>query len=450
MIDDDRRDANRILSAALDDPGALSGTELDRALGLLDSDAKRVRLGAAWGFGLVAEAVPEKAIPYISRIAAEVDSSDPHAAAARALAYVAQSNPEAVERELRTLEESAARRCREAMWGQFADRTVVEAPDDRDGPEGASMGRADGDHWGWVGGGSATTYDTDEGGDRRGPPTDRPVDPPTVDHEYDRYTPIKTIHRGSIARTFKIVYHTPDGGVHPGLFKAFDPPGEGFRPAFDRRIGMWDSIDGHDAILPVLDWGTTPDPWVVTAYEAVTGVAALGEERRLAAAVWTLRTVADALRFAHERGVIHGALTPGSVVRSAILSEPEAWRYPRVTDWGYVGLLRDGRPPESIPERYLAPEHVDPGTYGAVDGSTDVYGFGTVVLEALTGGREDAAGDGRAPRDGDVALPADLERRLPDLGGFLRRCLAARKAERFGTVAAMAGAFDAATEGLDG
>ncbi|CCQ35339.1 protein kinase domain protein [Natronomonas moolapensis 8.8.11] len=449
MIDDDRRDANRILSAALDDPKTVSKTELDRAVGLLDSDAERVRLGAAWGFGLVAETAPEKAVPYVSQIAAAVDASDPHAAAARALAYVAQSNPEAVERELRTLEESAARRCRKAMWGQFADRTVVEVPDGRDGPDGASTGRSDGDRWGWVGGGSTTAYDTDDGGDRRGPPTDRPVDPPAVDHEYDRYTPIETIHRGPTARTFKVVYHTPGGDIHPGLFKTFDPPGESFRPAFDRRIGMWDSVDGHDAILPVLGWGTTPDPWVVTACEPTTGVAALGEERRLAAAVWTLRTVADALRFAHERGVIHGALVPGAVVRSSILTEPGAWRYPRVTDWGYVGLLRAGRPPESIPGRYLAPEHVEPETYGAVDGATDVYGFGTVALEALAGDRGDV-GDGRAPRNGEVALPADLERRLPDLGGFLRRCLATRKAERFGTAAAMAGAFDAATEDLDG
>ena len=450
MIDDDRRDANRILSAALDDPKTVSGTELDRALGLLDSDAKRVRLGAAWGFGLVADAAPEKAVSYVSRIAGEVDTSDPHAAAARALAYIAQSNPTAVERELRTLEEPAARRCREAMWGQFAARTTVEVPGDRDGPEGASMGRSDGDRWGWVGGGSATTYDTDEGTDRRSPPTDRPFDPPSVDHDYDRYTPIETIHRGSIARTFKIVYHTPDGDVHAGLFKSFDPSVEAFRPAFDRRIGMWNSIDGHDAILPVIDWGTTPDPWVVTAYESVTGVATLGEERRLAAAVWTLRTIADALRFAHERGVIHGALTPGSIVRATILSEPEAWRYPRVTDWGYVDLLRNGRPPESIPEHYLAPEHVDPGTYGGVDGATDVYGFGVVGREALTGGREDTETDSRAPWDGDVTLPADLESRLPDIGSFLRRCLAARKAERFSTVAAMAAALNSVTEELDG
>ena len=65
----DRRDVDRILEAALDEPGALAEADLDRALELLESDAKRVRVGAAWAFGIVADDDPGRVMPYVPRIA---------------------------------------------------------------------------------------------------------------------------------------------------------------------------------------------------------------------------------------------------------------------------------------------------------------------------------------------------------------------------------------------
>jgi hypothetical protein len=447
----DRRDAHRILSAALDDPGSIPDRDLDRALELLGSDAKRVRVGAAWVFGIVADDAPARALPYVPRIAAYLDDPDIRPEAARAIGYIADADPEAIERELRSMDEALARRCRQVLWGQLAERTVVRTPDDDRTDEGTAMGRTDRDGWGWIGGGGSAAYDSGSGTNRRRPPEDRPVDPPTVDYEYDRFTPVRAIHRGDTAASFKIVYRTPEGGTAPGIFKRFSPPeGSGFGETFDRRIRMWRSIDDHGAVLPVVDWGTAPDPWVVTAYEDAAGLADLSRIDRLEAAVWTLRTVAESLRFAHARGVIHGGLTPGAIVRSSILTEPDAWRFPRVTDWGYVSLLRTGSGSVPLPDRYLAPEHADAdaGGSGGIDGTTDVYGFGVLAHAAFLG-RAPSEPDGGAPAH-EASVPDALDRRVPDLEGFLRRCLAARKAERFETIEAMAAAFRAATEGVDG
>lgn len=52
----DRRDANRVLSVALEDPELLSDCDLDRTLEPLENDAKRVRAAAAWVSGIVADA----------------------------------------------------------------------------------------------------------------------------------------------------------------------------------------------------------------------------------------------------------------------------------------------------------------------------------------------------------------------------------------------------------
>ncbi len=448
----DRQDVNRILSAALDDPNATSDRDFERAVELLGSDAKRVRLGSAWTFGLLAADVPSRTLPHVPEIAVYLDDPEAGIEAARALAYIARADPNGIERELRGMDETLSRQCRKALWGQLAGRRVIEVPgDDETGGEvdGTAMGRTDTDRWGWIGGGSASAYDSDSEVARRRPPTDRPVDPPSVEYEFDRYTPVEVIHRGDAASSFKVVYRTPDGRTTPGLLKRFDPSGgSDLRSTFDRRIRMWQSIDHHEAILPVVDWGLDPFPWLVTAYEDVTGVAELGRNGRLSAAVWTLRTIADSLRFAHARGVIHGALTPGSIVRSSIITEPDAWRFPRVTDWGYVSPLRERDASPPIPDRYLAPEHTDLDSSGDVDGLTDVYGFGAIVHVALFGRAPSGAGEGSP--DETLAIPDDLDRRLPDLESFLRRCLAVRKTERFETVEAMAAAFRAVTGVVDG
>jgi len=433
----DRREGDRILDAALADPDEVSGRELDRALELLDSDAKRIRIGAAWTLGAVAAESPGRVLPLIPRVAARLEDERTRAEAARALAYIGRSNPEAIERHLEDLDEAVARRCRRAIWGQFAPRTVVDVPENAPGGGAAAMGQGDGDAWGWLGGGGRA-YDADSDHRRRRPPTDPPIDPPPVSYSYDRYTPVEPLHRGERVDAFKIVYRSPDGRTHPGLFKRFDPPDpEAFASALDRRVGMWQSIDDHGAILPVIDWGTEPDPWLVTAYEDVTGVAALSRLDTPDAAVWTLSQVAEALCFAHRRGIVHGGLTPGSVVRSSVISEPDAWRHPRVTDWGCVDLF--GPEAVSAPAAgYLAPEHRDPETVGGVDAATDVYGFGVLLHEALFGRPPEAAFDPAAEH-----LPADL-------GAFLGRCLAARKPERFESVEAMRAAFGNLTEAVDG
>jgi hypothetical protein len=447
----DRRDANRILSTALEDPRAISDQDLEDALGLLGSDAKRVRVGAAWIFAIVAADTPDRILSYLPQIAALLDDPETEADAKRALAYVTQANPIEIESELREMDEETARLCRKALWGQFASRRVIETPDRDEDNEGTAMGRNESDEWGWMGGGSGSTvYDTGSELNRKQPPTERPVDPPTVDYEYDRYTPAETIYRGETVESFKVVYHTDDDQAAPGLFKQFTPPEEvDFESAFDRRIRMWHSVDDHEAILPIVDWGLDPNPWVVTAYEDTTGVGNLEGEDRLAAAVWTLRTVARSLCFAHGRGVIHGGLTPGSVVQSSIISEPHAWRFPRVTDWGYVSLLREGTPPDSVPDRYLAPEHIDPESYGGVDGITDVYGFGLIAYETLVGRAPFSSNVEGITANEELSLPTTLDRRLPDIESFLRRCLANRKPERFETVEAMMTAFRSATEGID-
>ncbi|HEY8505833.1 MAG TPA: serine/threonine-protein kinase, partial [Gemmataceae bacterium] len=130
-----------------------------------------------------------------------------------------------------------------------------------------------------------------------------------------------------------------------------------------------------------------------------------------------LARVADAVGYAHRRGVVHRDLKP-----SNILLDPDG--FPRVTDFGlsaWVGDLRAAGEVAGTPA-YMAPE-LARGDPAATAPAADVYSLGAILYEMLTGAVPDRDSARPEPPRGDGVAP--------ELAAVCRRCLAREPAERY-------------------
>lgn len=152
-----------------------------------------------------------------------------------------------------------------------------------------------------------------------------------------------------------------------------------------------------------------------------------------------VRTVAEALHYAHRLGVLHLDLKPGNV----LIGENGE---PQVADFGLARHVEGGRAvdPDEVSgtPSYMAPEQLDPGPDG-IGVATDIYGLGAILYELLTGEPPFHAptpartlallrhGRLRRPRRYRPDLPLDLE-------AICMRCLARAPAERYPDAHALA------------
>ncbi|HCP45619.1 MAG TPA: hypothetical protein DIU15_06240 [Deltaproteobacteria bacterium] len=235
----------------------------------------------------------------------------------------------------------------------------------------------------------------------------------------------------------------------------------------------------HPGIVPVHDLGVLPDGRPYYTMKKVEGrtlkdvLSRLKKNDPELSARWTpahmvsvLLRIAEALAFAHDRGVIHRDVKPANIMVAA-------YGEVLLMDWGVARVLGDATGGQTAvttwrsttdddltidgtvagTPAYMAPEQAK-GDIAAISGASDVYSVGVILYEYLCGTRPFKAGNiqellERVVRDPIVSpskrgtrvdLPADLEE-------LCLRCLEKDPARRFPDGAALARALEDFLEG---
>lgn len=218
-----------------------------------------------------------------------------------------------------------------------------------------------------------------------------------------------------------------------------------FLRRFDQEANSAASLD-HPNILPVWDYGEQDGmPYLAMPLVPAGSLKELLERRGPLApteAERYLAPIADALDYAHSRGILHRDVKPANI----LLREDGR---PQLADFGIAKAIEAGQTQGltqagggiGTPE-YMAPEQID----GRAEPRSDLYGLGIALYQMLSG---ELPYDGATPYE--VALkqlsaPLPPIRRVhpelsPAIGAVLQRALAKDPAARYPTGRAFADAF---------
>lgn len=210
-----------------------------------------------------------------------------------------------------------------------------------------------------------------------------------------------------------------------------------YRERFQHESQLAASID-HPNVIPVYEAGER-DGVLYLIMRWVDGTdlrALLVVERRLrpARAVALLRPVALALAAAHQRGLVHRDVKPANILISQVAGQDE---HVYLTDFGIAkrtnakGITRTGMLVGTVD--YTSPERL---VGGAVSFADDIYSFGCVLFEALTGHVPFDLETDTARIFAHVHRPvpsarAEVDAVPPQLDAIIARAMAKRPQDRF-------------------
>jgi serine/threonine protein kinase len=212
------------------------------------------------------------------------------------------------------------------------------------------------------------------------------------------------------------------------------PDRKALEPRFrhEARLG---AMLSHRNIVRVFDLLVESDDTMVLVMELLRGQPLrdfLHERGTLTAeeALAIVHPVLSALDHAHQYGIVHRDITPGNIFLAV---DPDGHVIPKLVDFGIAKV--QGSAPQTLDgrvlgtPRYMSPEQIR--AEGALDGKSDLFSVGVVLMEMLTGQSPFAAAAPSASLAAVLETPVDPDPRIdPRLWLVLKQMLAKQAYER--------------------
>jgi hypothetical protein len=284
---------------------------------------------------------------------------------------------------------------------------------------------------------------------------------------FGAYTGLELIGRGGMAEVYKSTHPTLGTPVAIKLLPAHLAADPDFRHRFTREAEVVSKLQ-HPNIVRIFDFGEDAEAgthYMVMEYLGGRDLGVyLGEKGKLALAeaLPLIRQIASALDYAHAQGLVHRDIKPSNVMldakdegtlrgmkdeSSSFIIHPSSFRAV-LTDFGIAKILGGHtamtRTGMLGTFDYIAPEQIQASA--DVDRRADVYAFGVLTYEMLTGALPFGHSNVGALLLAHLNQPPPDPRNLvPDLTSdaahAIRRAMAKSPAERFATAGEFAAAL---------
>jgi tRNA A-37 threonylcarbamoyl transferase component Bud32/flagellar basal body-associated protein FliL len=216
-----------------------------------------------------------------------------------------------------------------------------------------------------------------------------------------KYQVTEILGRGGMAEVYKAYQETLDRNVAIKVMHSFLADEQGFLGRFQREARAMAALN-HPSIVGVYDFDVFDDVYYIvmeyvsggTLKQRIESASGLGDSMPLSASTRVVLEVADALAYAHGRGMVHRDIKPGNIM---LTDEGRAV----LTDFGIAKILSGptftatgamvGTPAYMSPEQGLG----QPG-----DERSDLYALGVLYYQMATG---------RLPYDADTPLAVILK-----------------------------------------
>jgi serine/threonine protein kinase/WD40 repeat protein len=201
---------------------------------------------------------------------------------------------------------------------------------------------------------------------------------------------------------------------------------------FVKEITAWQNLK-HENIVELYDLNVLPIPYLELEYMENKNLQELKKPVEVEAATQMIFEIAQGLRYAHSKGVIHRDLKPQNVLLTRDLT-------PKIIDWGLSKIMIDSKTSSEygFSPLYATPEQISPKKFGIPDERTDIYQLGMIFYELATGKPpfkgEDFSEIGFAIINDEPELPSAINPEFGQFDDIILRCLKKQPDDRYRSI----------------